>query len=727
MERLSKAAQENIRKMSTVRLQFNLLRVGEDEQAVAAMDRQQLLAAWAILVADGKDKPEEPVMAERVPAGYDPVVEREKLQWKREKFDKQMRLEEEKMKMETERSRMEAASRQKLEMERLDFERMKMDELLKKKEERIEIERATLKMQQQKEANEATRLKKYADALRGAIPKQTNDPIEVVAFFRNVERLWDDFKVPVELQGAIVKPFLTDRAKALVARLDPSKSSYKDIKEALLREYKISAPMYREKFNELVKNDDQTYVMYVSSLMSLIDGYVEARKITELADLRNVLVSDRLKAALKPAVLRYVLSVEAKSDKGWLEPYQLAELVDDYVANYHDPVLPKSGVLGISKKSEAGGQTSSPKTTFVMQGNRQTSHSFKENVGNKNPLPAMSQKSQLMCWHCGGPHLVRFCQKKQISQRTGGRPTPIPSTGRVSKAAIEPTGGNDAVGVLATPSKYESSPDDVDQGCDVDQPGQGRGRDTDQYCSTSVQGCVDIGNSVNRTAVDCVNTPVLSHDDCMIIDSVKHPLSYMDVVVTLPQTPDVCVRAKALKDSGSECALICHSVLQRVSPTNPVVPIGEVKISGICGDAVVCPLIRIKVHEHSTDDSGLIITAAVMSTLSDDLILPSTIVDCLNRLSVENELSAQNCNVDNAVESLSNDIMTDECKAKVVTRSGISTEVNNVKDGELLGDREFVDPDIPSRDQTMNVDRPDVEPPDQLINEQEFDISLKQC
>jgi len=85
------------------------------------------------------------------------------------------------------------------------------------------------------------------------------------------------FKVRVELQGAIVKPFLTHRAKALAARPDPSKSSYKDIKEALLREYKISA---------------------------LIDGYVEARKVTELADLRNVLVSDRLKAALKPAVLR---------------------------------------------------------------------------------------------------------------------------------------------------------------------------------------------------------------------------------------------------------------------------------------------------------------------------------------------------------------------------------------------------------------------------------------
>ena len=113
-------------------------------------------------------------------------------------------------------------------------------------------------MQQQKVADEAARLKKYADALRGAIPKQTNDPIEVVAFFRNVERLYADFKVPVELQAAIVKPFLTERAKALVAKLDPSKSTYKDIKEALLREYMISVPMYREKFNELVKIDDQT-------------------------------------------------------------------------------------------------------------------------------------------------------------------------------------------------------------------------------------------------------------------------------------------------------------------------------------------------------------------------------------------------------------------------------------------------------------------------------------
>ena len=44
--------------------------------------------------------------------------------------------------------------------------------------------------------------------------------------------------------------------------------------------------------------------MYASSLMSLIDGYIEARKVTEFDDFRDLLVSDRLKVALKPTVFQ---------------------------------------------------------------------------------------------------------------------------------------------------------------------------------------------------------------------------------------------------------------------------------------------------------------------------------------------------------------------------------------------------------------------------------------
>ena len=43
--------------------------------------------------------------------------------------------------------------------------------------------------------------------------------------------------------------------------------------------------------------------------MSLIDGYIEARKVTEFDDFRDLLVSDRLKVALKPTVLMYRICI----------------------------------------------------------------------------------------------------------------------------------------------------------------------------------------------------------------------------------------------------------------------------------------------------------------------------------------------------------------------------------------------------------------------------------
>lgn len=179
MERLPKQAQENIRKTSTIRLQTNLINAGVDEQAVAALERQQLMEAWAQKVVEGKDKPVAAVPEAKTPVGYDPEVERERLKWEQDRFNIEMELrkkeEENKMKLEEQRLRIEA------EKVRVEEEKLKMK--AEKKDEKIEVERAALIFQKEKETDEAAKLKKYSEALRGVIPKQTNDPLEVVAFF----------------------------------------------------------------------------------------------------------------------------------------------------------------------------------------------------------------------------------------------------------------------------------------------------------------------------------------------------------------------------------------------------------------------------------------------------------------------------------------------------------------------------------------------------------------
>jgi len=208
--------------------------------------------------------------------------------------------------------------------------------------------------------------------------------------------------VPEDLQAALIRPFLTDRSKTLIAKLDPAKSRvYKEIKTAILRDYKVSSPMYRDKFNDLVKPDDHTYVMYTSTLFSLITGYLESRKVTDFDNLKNLLVSDRIKATLKLHILKYVLSVEAKSTNGWLLPYEMAEVIDYYLANYHET----GGTKQVTPNPKPKPNTSRPSTSNFRRDTNTAYNGIKD----------------ITCWQCGGPHLKKNCpQVRQADVGSAG-------------------------------------------------------------------------------------------------------------------------------------------------------------------------------------------------------------------------------------------------------------------------------------------------------------------
>jgi predicted protein tyrosine phosphatase len=67
MKSLNPKTQEQIKKMSTQYLYVKLAKAGYDEQAIVKMSREQLIAAWAELVAAGKDKPHAPALVQADP------------------------------------------------------------------------------------------------------------------------------------------------------------------------------------------------------------------------------------------------------------------------------------------------------------------------------------------------------------------------------------------------------------------------------------------------------------------------------------------------------------------------------------------------------------------------------------------------------------------------------------------------------------------------------------
>ena len=90
MESLPPKTQEQIKKMSTEYLVLKLSKAGLDEDTILKMSREQLMAAWADLVAAGKDKP---AAAAAVAVGtkshvaYDPELEKQRFQFEMRKYE----------------------------------------------------------------------------------------------------------------------------------------------------------------------------------------------------------------------------------------------------------------------------------------------------------------------------------------------------------------------------------------------------------------------------------------------------------------------------------------------------------------------------------------------------------------------------------------------------------------------------------------------------------------
>ena len=146
----------------------------------------------------------------------------------------------------------------------LEMEKLKVNEQLKKEE----LEKSEMWRQQEaewrarkleKEESSVSLIKLFGDAMKNSVSRMTNDPVEIVSFFKSVENCFDTLKVPPELRAMLIRPHLNEKARALVTRLTPEVANkYESVRDAILEEYKLTPNLYLEKFNSLVKNNEET-------------------------------------------------------------------------------------------------------------------------------------------------------------------------------------------------------------------------------------------------------------------------------------------------------------------------------------------------------------------------------------------------------------------------------------------------------------------------------------
>jgi len=127
------------------------------------------------------------------------------------------------------------------------------------------------------------------------------------------------------------------------------------------------------------------------------------------------LVANRIKSVLLVYILRYILSVEAKSDNGWLPPYELAELIDNFVAN-HAGNTPKASSIGILNAQTANQRNGN---TFSREGSQKPDVSIAAIQHTRRDSSSLEKVStgrapRAACWICSSTaHLAHSCPNRR--------------------------------------------------------------------------------------------------------------------------------------------------------------------------------------------------------------------------------------------------------------------------------------------------------------------------
>ena len=721
MEKLTEQQRGAITKMSDNRLRNKLTVAGYDPELLSKLDCAGLVSAWAELVASGAEQgvPEAAEARAEYPGGV-----------KAQPGERGEEFEAGPMSLEERRLILEERRFEEQKLQRQQEERRWLREMeLKEKE--LAFNRAKADQEQKQKDSKVAKLKLWGDALRNSITNMPSEPIDVISWFICLERLFVQLEVPADLKAVLMRPYLSERAKALLARCDAAHAAdYDAIKKYLLQEMRLSSSVYLDKFNSVTRDSTETFYQFSTRLLSLFEFYVESRKVDKSYDkLLELVVYDRIKSVLPQFLAKHVLALESAHKDGWLGRQALVEALDAYMASTTPDGRAKVAAIGQQKSD-----TPFKQTTENKGGGGDVKKQPNGNNGGRRsapaPAPVPAPRTYVRrCYECGSPNHVKSSCPQRRQNNFDGRnvvrnqqPQPVPQPrvhACVREPAAEPPVTHAQAAAVGPPGPNPSQDDQL-----FVNGRSGSGQQAEVIVGRSgVQ-----GNRVNKVVLTSAEIDSLPLDD-MSSSVVKPPDVTVDpllasgwshlhyVNVEIEGLPDII---SALDDSGAQLCCVRADVVAALG----LPKIGQTTLRGITSESVLADLVCVRM-KLCGGDVFVPVTCAVCDNLNSTLILGSDVVNRLHTLMLKehylsddavSDKTCLDCHVIDAdVCVRSDDVAVDD---------GIVDDVDVVNDTDCVidagDDSDMIHDNSDCNDhRTASVDA--------LIAEQKNDKSLANC
>jgi len=131
------------------------------------------------------------------------------------------------------------------------------------------------------------------------------------------------------IQAKLILPKLNDRSRSLLTKIPKEYlDDYRQMKDYLLREFKLTAKQCRDSLWSATKRPEANYKLFGARVKTVFLYHLDNRKAKSRDDVVDLLVADRVKQTLSESRLRHVLSDEGTD---WFKPDKLVDVIDTYV------------------------------------------------------------------------------------------------------------------------------------------------------------------------------------------------------------------------------------------------------------------------------------------------------------------------------------------------------------------------------------------------------------
>ncbi|KAG0439795.1 hypothetical protein HPB47_016529, partial [Ixodes persulcatus] len=139
----------------------------------------------------------------------------------------------------------------------------------------------------------------YAKDLRAVLTKMPDTESLVPAWFKNVDTLLASLKIPEEVQGAVILPFLNEKMRTFSASQSSGQiMPYAELKTKILRELKMTANEYRRLFYAARREEGESWAQFTTKLETFSLYYLSSREIKTIDELKELIIADRVKQVM---------------------------------------------------------------------------------------------------------------------------------------------------------------------------------------------------------------------------------------------------------------------------------------------------------------------------------------------------------------------------------------------------------------------------------------------